>query len=70
MLGISEFNQTDYLMEDINDKLFLKRIKESPFYKLTERIEKVVIRESLDKLNDTHLGHIDKVKEVLIPYFY
>ncbi|TFF87566.1 MAG: hypothetical protein EU550_03020 [Promethearchaeota archaeon] len=70
MLGSSEINPIDYILKDIDDKRFLKKIKESPYFKLTERIEKVGIRESLDKLNDIHLGHIDKVKEILIPYFY
>jgi tetratricopeptide (TPR) repeat protein len=70
MLGNSEIDPIDYLLKDIDNKTFLKKIKDSPYFELTERIEKVGIRDSLDKLNKITLGHIDKVKTVLIPYFY
>ncbi|MEJ2248221.1 MAG: hypothetical protein P8Y70_10010 [Candidatus Lokiarchaeota archaeon] len=68
MLGKSEIDPVDYLLKDIKDKKLLKRIKESPYFNLSKRIEKVGLKDSLDKLNDAHLGHLDRVKEILIPY--
>ncbi|MBD3253960.1 MAG: hypothetical protein GF383_02655 [Candidatus Lokiarchaeota archaeon] len=69
MLGKKEINSLKFLMENISNKKLIKNLKATPFYKLTERIEKVGIRESLDKLSETHLGHLDKVKEELVPFF-
>ena len=38
-------------------------------YKITERIEKLGIRESLEDLLKTHLGHFEMIKNTLISYF-
>ncbi|UCC19741.1 MAG: hypothetical protein JSV62_00245 [Promethearchaeota archaeon] len=70
MLGTHQFNPIDYLLEDIkSNKLLVKKLKESPYYKITERIEKVGIFESLDDLSKIHLGHFEMIKNTLISYF-
>jgi len=69
MLGQKEVNPIEYLLSNINNKKLIKKIKESTFFKLTERIEKLGIQESLENLTKAHLGHLNKVKNTLIPHF-
>jgi tetratricopeptide (TPR) repeat protein len=71
MLGEKKIEPIEFLLDNFNKKnsTLVKRIKNSPFYKLTERIEKLGIEETLDRVKETKLGHLDKVKETLISYF-
>jgi len=70
MLGIHQFNPIDFLSDDItSNKELLKKLKESPYYNITERIEKLGIRESLGDLYKIHLGHFEMIKNTLISYF-
>ncbi|MBD3196163.1 MAG: hypothetical protein GF317_13985 [Candidatus Lokiarchaeota archaeon] len=64
-----DFEPKTYLKDGVSNKKLIKKMKDSPFYKLAERIDKIGIRETLDKLQEAHLGHLNKVKEMLIPYF-
>ncbi|MFX1303680.1 MAG: hypothetical protein ACFFBV_07965 [Promethearchaeota archaeon] len=70
MLGTNQINPIDYLLENIEkNKALIKKLKESPYYKITKRIEKLGIRESFDDLLKTHLGHFEIIKNTLISYF-
>ncbi|MFX0154896.1 MAG: hypothetical protein ACFE9Q_10250 [Candidatus Hodarchaeota archaeon] len=70
MLGIHKVNPNEFLLEDLEkNKELVKEIKGSPYYKITERIEKLGIREALDDLSKTHLGHFESIKNTLIDYF-
>lgn len=70
MLSTHELNPLDYLLEDIEkNKALVKKLKDSSYYKITERIEKLGIRESFDDLLKTHLGHFEMIKNTLISYF-
>ncbi|TFF94394.1 MAG: hypothetical protein EU543_01370 [Promethearchaeota archaeon] len=71
MLGEKEIQPIEFLLKKFNktDSNLIKRLKQTPFFKLTERIEKLGIEESLDKIKETNLGHLNKVKETLISYF-
>ncbi len=55
----------NFLLENLDDKSIVKRIKKTPYYHLIERIEKVGLLESLTNINDTHLGRLDKIKKIL-----
>ncbi|MFX1310735.1 MAG: hypothetical protein ACFE8C_13620 [Promethearchaeota archaeon] len=70
MLGTQDFNPIDYLLEDIkkNNEL-VKKLKESPYYIVTERMIKLGIRDALDDLSKIHLGHFEKIKNELISHF-
>ena len=57
------------LFENLKEKSLIKKLNKSPYYEITEQIEKVGILESLEKLDKIHLGHMDKVKKILRPYF-
>jgi len=71
MLGEKEIQPIEFLLKkfDKTDSNLIKRLKQTPFFKLTERIEKLGIEESLDKIKETNLGHLNKVKEALISSF-
>jgi len=70
MLGTHELNPIEYLLGNLEkNKALVKKLKESPYYKITERIEKVGIIEVLETLSKTHLGHFEMIKNTLISYF-
>ncbi len=68
LLGKKFLDPLKFLLEDMTDSIASK-LRDSPFYQLTERIEKVGITEMLDRLKKIHLGHLEKVKDVLISYY-
>ena len=70
MLGIKGIDTIEFLFENIEtNKNLIKKLKESPYFKITESIKKIGIINSLQKLLDVHLGHFEKIKNALISYF-
>ena len=70
MLGANQLNPTEFLMENIEEnKKLAKELKNSPYFKIAKRIEKVGIREVFDDLLKLHLGHFESIKNTLIAYF-
>ncbi len=70
MLGIHQVNPNEYLLDDLQqNKALVKKLKGSPYFKITERIEKVGIREAFDEIQKVHLGHFENIKNTLITYF-
>ena len=70
MLGVYQLSSTDYLLENIEEnKKLTKELKDSPYFKIAKRIEKVGIREVFDDLLKLNLGHFENIKNTLITYF-
>jgi tetratricopeptide (TPR) repeat protein len=70
LLGTQEFEPIKYLLNNIEkNKALVKKLKDSPYFNITDRIEKLGIREALDNLAMTHLGHFEMIKNTLISYF-
>jgi tetratricopeptide (TPR) repeat protein len=70
MLGIHQLNPINFLLKDIGkNKKLIKELKNSPYFKIAERIEKVGIRDVLDDLLKVHLGHFEHIKNTLINYY-
>jgi tetratricopeptide (TPR) repeat protein len=70
MLGTHKINPNEYLLEDIQQNTALvKKLKDTPYFKITERIEKIGIREVMDDIQKVHLGHFENIKNTLIEYF-
>jgi tetratricopeptide (TPR) repeat protein len=70
MLGTSQLNSIEFLLEKIEDnKKLVKELKNSPYFKIAKRIEQVGIREVFDDLLKLHLGHFESIKNTLITYF-
>jgi len=70
MLGIQSLTSSDYLINDIGEnKKLLKQLKNSPYFKIAKRVEKVGIREVFDDLLKLNLGHFEVIRNTLIQYF-
>ena len=70
LLGIHQINPDEFLLDGMEkNKVLINEIKHSPYYNITERIQKLGIREALDDLSKTHLGHFELIKNTLIDYF-
>ncbi len=70
MLGIHQLNPIQFLLEDLEkNKALVKELRGSPYFKITERIEKLGIRETFDALSKMHLGHFELIKNTLISFF-
>ncbi|MFX0186243.1 MAG: hypothetical protein ACFE8A_00755 [Candidatus Hodarchaeota archaeon] len=70
ILGVEEINPIELLLaESEKHKLLIKKLKETPYFKITERIEKIGLRESLIDLSKVHLGHFEEIKNTLVTYF-
>ena len=60
----------EYLLKDIEDnKALIKALKNSPYYKITKKIEKVGLTDSLNDLLKINLGHFEKIKNTLVSHF-
>ncbi|TFG25604.1 MAG: hypothetical protein EU532_11545 [Promethearchaeota archaeon] len=70
---IMNFEETacnEYLLEDIEDnKALIKALKNSPYFKITKKIEKMGLRDSLNALLKVNLGHFEKIKNTLVSHF-
>jgi hypothetical protein len=70
MLGENLFDSLEFLLEGGDKyKKLIKKLKGTPYYKIAEQIQKVGIRETLDKILKTPMGHFEQVKNTLISYF-
>lgn len=70
LLGRDQVKVTQLLTEQTeNGKDLDKKIIDTPYYKIAERIEKVGIWESFDVLLDMQLGHLEKIKNTIINFF-
>ena len=70
MLGVDKLNSTDFLLENTKDNpKLVEELKNSPYFKISIRVEKVGIREVFDDLLKLHLGHFNNIKNTLLKYF-
>ena len=70
ILNVELLDPINYLLEDTeNNKDLVKHLKSTPYFEICERIKKVGMVDSFDKLAKIHLGHFDKIKNTLISYF-
>jgi len=66
ILETEEIRPIEYLLQDLEKSSNIKKIKNTVFYSLIERIDKVGFKESLKTIEETNLGRIDKIKKILI----
>jgi hypothetical protein len=70
MLDDEQINCIEYLLDNIEEnKALIKKLQKTPYFKITKKIEKVGITETLNDLLNVHLGHFEKIKNTLISYF-
>ena len=69
LINIHQLDPIVFLLENIEDnKPLVKKLKDSPYFRIAERVMKLGIRESLTILSKTHLGHFEGIKNTLISY--
>ena len=69
ILNSKKLSPREFLLNGIEqNKVLLKAIKKSPYYEITEKIEKIGLQEALQSLLKVHLGHFEKIKNTLINY--
>lgn len=70
MLGTKQFDPLEFLLKNGEEhESLMKKLKKTPYYKISNRIKKVGVRESLEKLLKIHLGHLEEIKNILISFF-
>ncbi|MHA1912758.1 MAG: hypothetical protein ACW986_01325 [Promethearchaeota archaeon] len=70
MLGIHQLDPTKFLLDNVEkNQELLKKLKETPYFTITARIQKVGIKEVFEDLLKLQLGHFENIKNVLINYF-
>ena len=70
MIGEQFIDSLAFLLEGGQEhKKLIKNLKSTPYYKITEQLQKVGVQETYDKLLKTNLGHFETLKNTLISYF-
>ncbi|MFX1237039.1 MAG: hypothetical protein ACFFAS_13800 [Promethearchaeota archaeon] len=70
MLGVFKLDSLKLLLKNSNkNEVLFNKIRETPYYKITERIQKIGIIDTLEDLLKIHLGHFEFIKNTLISYF-
>ena len=68
-INISQIAPMEYLLEGTEEKkALIEKLKKTPYFEICERIKKVGVIDSLDKLAKVNLGHFEKIKNSLISY--
>jgi tetratricopeptide (TPR) repeat protein len=69
-IGEEKVESVEFLLRNLeNNKALVKKLKETPYFKIIKKIEKVGILDSLNDLLKVNLGHFEKIKNTLISYF-
>jgi len=69
ILDVEEIKPIEFLLDGLErNQPLLEVIKNSPYYSICEKIEKIGLNEALQDLLKVHLGHFEKIKNTLINY--
>lgn len=70
ILNVEKINAREYLFDTIEgNNALIAKLKKSPYFKITKKIEKVGLTEVLNDLLKVNLGHFEKIKNTLISHF-
>ena len=70
MLGEQVLDSLAFLLDGGQEyKKLVKNLKSTPYYKITEQLQKVGVQETYEKLLKTPMGHFEILKNTLIAYF-
>ncbi len=70
LIGIEEVDSIHFLFENFEtNKKLIQKLKDSPYFKITESSKKIGMKESLNMLLNVHLGHFEEIKNTLISHF-
>ncbi|MFW9773532.1 MAG: hypothetical protein ACFFEO_15385 [Candidatus Thorarchaeota archaeon] len=70
ILNVDVIKARDFLFDSIEtNKLLIAKLKKSPYYRITKKIEKAGLNEALNDLLKVNLGHFERIKNTLISHF-
>jgi len=70
ILEVEHLVCSEFLFKDIEEnKSLIKELEKSPYLKITKKIEKVGLTDTLIDLQNVNLGHFDKIKNHLVSHF-
>lgn len=70
ILDVEQLVCSEFLFKDIEEnKSLIKELEKSPYLKITKKIEKVGLTDTLVDLQNVNLGHFDKIKNHLVSHF-
>jgi len=70
MVRDEEIKCNQFLLANLEEnEALVKKLKETPYFKITSKIEKTGLSETLDDLLHVNLGHFEKIKNSLITSF-
>ncbi|MFX1235712.1 MAG: hypothetical protein ACFFBY_14355 [Promethearchaeota archaeon] len=70
ILNVDVIKARDFLFDSIEtNKLLIAKLKKSPYYRITKKIEKAGLNEALNDLLKVNLGHFERIKNTLISPF-
>jgi len=71
ILNTDKVQPKEFLLDGMEkNKALLKTIKKSPYYEVTDKIDKIGLQEALQYLLKINLGHFEKIKNTLIRYIF
>jgi tetratricopeptide (TPR) repeat protein len=70
VLNIVDIKGSEFLIKGIERNTNLvKELTQSPYFKITEKIENIGLTETLDDLLKVNLGHFEHIKNTLVSHF-
>ena len=70
LINFQEINSIEFLLKDCEkNKLLVKALKQTPYFKITKKIDKIGLEETLVDLLKVNLGHFEEIKNTLISNF-
>jgi hypothetical protein len=71
ILNADKVQPKEFLLDGMEkNKALLKTIKKSPYYEVTDKIDKIGLQEALQYLLKVNLGHFEKIKNTIIRYIF
>lgn len=70
IINDEKLNCNEYLLENLQEnKELIKKLKKTPYFKISKKIQKVGITDCLNDLLKINLGHFEAIKNMLISHF-
>ena len=70
VLDVKDIIGTEFLLDGLeSNKALVKELTNSPYFKITKKIEQIGLSETLQDLSKVNLGHFETIKNSLISHF-
>ena len=70
VIDVKEIIGSEFLLEGLeSNKVLVKELTNSPYFKIVKKIEQIGLNETLQDLLKVNLGHFETIKNSLISHF-